>query len=369
MVEEILTTSKQNIFVRLFMGACSYNTYYPRVTIIITTYNRAHLLENAINGALIQNYQNLEIIIADNASSDNTSGIVAKYLSRGNIKYIRHDRNIGSLANHNSALRDYASGEWVIFVSDDDYLDTDTFVTDAIDLIKDYGFEKVAFLQTGFYTLYPDGEKVLGVPRIEKDIDYFKCGQYFLDYFNIRHFSFTTTIFNRDLALKFNIFNDDHYGTDVELMLLMSLYNDVILVKKPYGVYRIHDGQLYGSSEQENLFKMFSTYESVYLHALKLGFDGAAVKKWLNDAQVYHYTCIADNIIYRHNRHYELFLSEAIHNVSLYYSIIQQHKVQIHKQARLRLFLLHHQLKLRHTLHIIYKSLERSFAKMLRGNR
>jgi len=351
------------------MRTSNYDTYYPKVTIIITTYNRAHLLENAINGALIQNYQNLEIIIADNASSDNTSEIVAKYLSKGNIKYIRRDNNIGSLANHSSALRDYASGEWVIFVSDDDYLDVGTFVTDAIDLIKGYGHEKVAFLQTGFYTLYPDGEKVLGVPRIEKDIDYFKRGQYFLDYFNIRHFSFTTTIFSRDMALKFDIFNDDHYGTDVELMLLMSLYNDVILVKKSYGVYRIHDGQLFGSGEQDKLFKMFSTYESVYLHALELGFDGATIKKWLNDAQAYHYTCIADNIIYRHNRHYELFLSEAIHNVSHYYSITQQHNVQIHKQARLRLCLLYHHLKLKYTLYIIYKSFERSFAKMLRGNR
>ena len=346
-----------------------HDIYQPKVTIIITTYNRAHLLENAINGALIQNYPNLEIVIADNASTDNTAEIVAKYLSKGNLKYVRHDSNIGALANHNSALRDYASGEWVVFVSDDDYLDTSTFVTDAIDLIRDYGYEKIAFLQTGFYTLYPDGEKVLGVPNIEKEVDYFKCGEYFLDYFNIQHFSFTTTIFNRDLALEFDIFNDDHYGTDVELMLLMSLYNDVILVKKPYGVYRIHDGQLFGSSEQDKSLKMFSTYENVYRHALELGFDGATAKEWLNEAQTYHYSCIADNIIYRHNRHYELFLSEAIQNVSHYYSIIQHHNVQIRKQTRLRLYLLYNHLKLKNALYIIYKSFERSFAKMLRENR
>jgi len=343
-----------------------HEIYRPKVTIIITTYNRAHFLENAINGALIQNYPNLEIIIADNASSDNTSETVAKYLSRGNIKYVRHDRNIGALANHSSALRDYASGEWVVFVSDDDFLDTETFVTDAIDLIQYYGPEKVAFLQTGFYTLYPDGEKVLGVPNIEKEVGYFKCGQYFLDYFNIRHFSFTTTIFNRDLALKFDIFNDNHYGTDVELMLLMSLYKDVILVKKPYGVYRIHDGQLFGSSEQDKLLKMFSTYENVYKHALELGFDGTTAKKWLNEAQTYHYTCIADNIIYRHNRRYELFLSEAIHNIAHYYNITQHHNVRIRKLARLRLCLLYNLLKLKRASYIIYKSFERSFAKILR---
>ncbi|PPS21353.1 hypothetical protein DJ52_11395 [Brachyspira murdochii] len=48
----------------------------PLVSIIITTYNRAELLKRAINSAVEQTYQNIEIIISDNASTDNTEDVV-----------------------------------------------------------------------------------------------------------------------------------------------------------------------------------------------------------------------------------------------------------------------------------------------------
>jgi hypothetical protein len=82
--------------------------------------------------------------------------------------------------------------------------------------------------------------------------------------------------------LKFDIFNDDHYGTDVELMLLMSLYKDVILVKKPYGVYRIHEWTVVMFKRTRKLLKMFSTYENVYRQPLELEFNETTAKKWLN---------------------------------------------------------------------------------------
>lgn len=346
----------------------SHGIYHPKVSIIITTYNRANLLENAITGALIQNYPNLEIIISDNASTDDTPEIVAKYMSNKNLNYVRHDKNIGALANHNISLREYASGEWVVFVSDDDCLDNENFVTDAIDLIRNYGPEEVAFLQTGVYTLYPDGKKILGVPNIEKEVGYFKRGEYFLRYFDLQYFSFTTTIFNRDLALRFDILNDEHYGTDVELMLLMSFYKDTILVKKPYGVYRIHDNQHFRESDQDKLFKMFSTYENVYKHALKMGIDKVTAEKWLDDARTLHYTDIVNNMIYRHNRRYEQLLSEAIDTISYYYSTSQRQNIQIRKVTHLHLYFLYNHLKVKKISHDFYKFVKSILTKALHGN-
>ena len=51
----------------------------PLVSIVITSYNRAHTIEKAIESALGQDYQNLEIIISDNNSTDNTDEVVKKY--------------------------------------------------------------------------------------------------------------------------------------------------------------------------------------------------------------------------------------------------------------------------------------------------
>ncbi len=52
----------------------------PSVSILIPTYNRASLLDKAVKSALEQNYPNLTVIVSDDASTDNTTDIIAKYL-------------------------------------------------------------------------------------------------------------------------------------------------------------------------------------------------------------------------------------------------------------------------------------------------
>ncbi|MBS1757264.1 MAG: glycosyltransferase, partial [Bacteroidetes bacterium] len=53
--------------------------FEPLVSIVITSYNRAHYIEEAIRSALAQDYRNLEIIISDNCSTDGSSEIFKKY--------------------------------------------------------------------------------------------------------------------------------------------------------------------------------------------------------------------------------------------------------------------------------------------------
>jgi glycosyltransferase involved in cell wall biosynthesis len=59
----------------------------PRVSVIIPTYNRAALLRRALESVLAQSVQDLEIIVADDGSTDDTAGIVASYASR--VKHLR----------------------------------------------------------------------------------------------------------------------------------------------------------------------------------------------------------------------------------------------------------------------------------------
>nr|MDJ0677717.1 glycosyltransferase [Calothrix sp. MO_167.B42] len=51
----------------------------PLVSVIIPTYNRCHYLQEAINSAIQQTYQNIEIIISDNCSIDDTQEIVESF--------------------------------------------------------------------------------------------------------------------------------------------------------------------------------------------------------------------------------------------------------------------------------------------------
>ena len=77
----------------------------PLVTIGIPTYNRADgYLKEAIESVINQTYSNLEIIISDNCSSDDT-GLVVKSFKDQRIHYYRHDENIGANNNFNFCLK------------------------------------------------------------------------------------------------------------------------------------------------------------------------------------------------------------------------------------------------------------------------
>ncbi len=93
----------------------------PTVSVVIPTYNRAHLVGRAIQSVLNQTYHDFEIIIVDDGSIDNTEDVV-KSLNDPSIRYTRHDQNRGGSAARNTGIK-MARGEYVAFQdSDDEYL-------------------------------------------------------------------------------------------------------------------------------------------------------------------------------------------------------------------------------------------------------
>ena len=91
----------------------------PFVSVIIPTYNRANFIKRAIDSVLIQNYENIEIIVVDDASTDNTESVV-KGIKDSRIIYVKNDRNLGVSASRNKAIG-MAKGEVIAFLDSDDY--------------------------------------------------------------------------------------------------------------------------------------------------------------------------------------------------------------------------------------------------------
>lgn len=90
----------------------------PLVTIAIPTFNRAALLRGCIQLALAQSYENIEVLISDNASSDDTKKVLGEF-GDNRLRVLRQETNIGLLPNWNACLA-AAEGDYIIFVSDDD---------------------------------------------------------------------------------------------------------------------------------------------------------------------------------------------------------------------------------------------------------
>lgn len=93
---------------------------YPNemVSVIIPTYNRAHLIKQSVESVLKQSYQNFEIIIVDDGSKDNTEEII-KQINDSRIRYIKHTVNKGASAARNTGIRE-AKGKYIAFQDSDD---------------------------------------------------------------------------------------------------------------------------------------------------------------------------------------------------------------------------------------------------------
>jgi glycosyltransferase involved in cell wall biosynthesis len=91
------------------------------VSIGIPTYNRREYVLRAVNSALAQTYSNIEVVVSDNASTDDTVKYLAAIDDR-RLVILRHPTNTGMVANFNACLG-AATGELFLMLSDDDWLE------------------------------------------------------------------------------------------------------------------------------------------------------------------------------------------------------------------------------------------------------
>lgn len=93
-------------------------TNKPLVSVIIPTYNRSDLLLRAIRSVLEQTYKNVECIVVDDASIDNTE-VVVRQFTDDRLIYLRHETNRHASAARNTGIA-YAKGDLIAFLDDDD---------------------------------------------------------------------------------------------------------------------------------------------------------------------------------------------------------------------------------------------------------
>ena len=96
------------------------HTDKPLVSIGLPVFNGADFLEYALDTLLSQSYQNIEVIVCDNASTDETQSIVERYCRNDErVKYHRHEKNLGAAFNFNSTFH-MSSGEYFRWAAHDD---------------------------------------------------------------------------------------------------------------------------------------------------------------------------------------------------------------------------------------------------------
>ncbi len=98
-----------------------FTDFMPKVSILMPTYNQAQYITEALESAVKQTYDDFELLVLDNVSTDNTEEIVRAYLDDKRIIYRKNETNIGGVNNFNKAV-EMATGEYIKFLFSDDLL-------------------------------------------------------------------------------------------------------------------------------------------------------------------------------------------------------------------------------------------------------
>ncbi len=128
----------------------------PKVTIIVPIYNVEKYLKICIESLVNQTLQEIEIILVNDGSTDNSGKIAKKYQKRFKNKIIYLEKENGGLSDARNFAIPYAKGEYIAFLDSDDYVEKDTYEN----MYKIAKKEKSDMVECDFYWEYLHKSKI-----------------------------------------------------------------------------------------------------------------------------------------------------------------------------------------------------------------
>lgn len=210
---------------------------HPKVSIMIPTYNQENYIAHAIESALMQDYENLEVIVTDDCSTDNTFEIAKKYLVDIRFKIIRNSENLGRIGNYHNTLYNHTTGEWIINLDGDDYYTDSTFISRAIKKIQSQSNVVCYF---GVKYLSPKLRHYLN-NKIDDNSYCFPGLFYLKKYFKIGAFAHMGALYKKEIALKDDkCYSFDGLQSDFHAIIRLCIYGNIIIARESGFVWRIH---------------------------------------------------------------------------------------------------------------------------------
>lgn len=258
----------------------------PLVSIVITSYNRAHFIGKSISSALAQDYPNLEIIISDNCSTDNTDEVIGEFTADSRIKYSVNKANIGMIPNFIKATHELAKGKYISFISSDDYLLNNSFISEAIERIQQYpnitivtGINVIEATQHNNF-FYDESYPFYKADFFRKS--FVPGKEVFLQYPACHSISYGGTLMDREKLVSLDTKNAVPISYDIQNILQMLLTGDAAFIDKEIYMARRHGENATSTVTQAQTFIDNLTYIDIpYQFALENNLlDKAALDSW-----------------------------------------------------------------------------------------
>lgn len=217
----------------------------PSVSVIIPSLNRASLLKRSIDSVLAQTYQDFEIIVVDDASTDNTEEVVHG-IGDPRIRYFKHERNSGGSAARNTGIRE-ARGKFIAFQDSDDVWLPEKLAK-QMTILQD-STSKVGVVYTGFWRFQGDNKEYIPGPEIQV-----KVGGIHRELLLGNFVGTPTVVIKRECFQKTGMFDEDMPRLqDWELFIRVAKYYEFLYVPEPLVHSYFVEGSI--SSQQKALIR------------------------------------------------------------------------------------------------------------------
>ncbi|MGF9915645.1 glycosyltransferase [Paenibacillus ehimensis] len=254
----------------------------PKVTILITTYNQKQYLKQAIESTLKQDYENLEVLVADDCSTDGTEEMMQEYTTNKKVRYIRHSSNLGPGNNTRYVFYNYVDSDYVLILNHDDFFIDDSYISKAAELLTEN--PNLSFVTANCIIYDVDKNEYKKTNYVEKTI--INGLDYFLNYETNKYHHITsvlTTLFRRENAVKMACLKEESKCLDLFLHLKLMLTGDVGFIQDHVGVYRVHNRSISGQLPDGYDFSTLSELEKLknyVLNEYRLPQDN--LETWIN---------------------------------------------------------------------------------------
>ena len=213
---------------------------HPLVSIICTCYNHEKYVIEALDSIIQQTYPNIETIIIDDASSDNSVEIIENWVKKNkSSSFIKNEINLGSTKTFNKAVKT-AKGEYLVDFAADDLL-SPTFIEKVIEKFKNSEFKNLGLVYSNVENINENGTHLSFYFNIDKNlqtIEKRKVGDAFSFIIDSgKTICSPSAIFKRDVFNKLNGYDESLMYEDLDFWIRLAReyeidFVDEILVKK-----------------------------------------------------------------------------------------------------------------------------------------
>lgn len=269
---------------------------YPKVGIVIPSYERLKYLREAVENAINQTYENLEMLIIDDCSSDKEIMGYLASINNPKVRYFINEMNLGTARNYDIGVRYLSQDvEWGIIFGNDDFPDKD-FIKEAVNAHLEYPHSRVIHGKQIF--INAEGKVIgsdKGMPLYEDAEDYLS-----LRCLGKREIRTSSLFFNLERFKKIGGYPQFPSGmcTDSVFIFSLAFDNTLVYAEKALVYTRIHEGA--ESISANNLFEKLASIKQMQSYCTEV---------YENNRRYSHRS---KNMVTRQLRHYARGLNSAL---------------------------------------------------------